>query len=121
MLRTLVTAGLVLTLGGVAQAARIAAGPMLVGNGQRLQCNVVNVTDTKTVTVAVTAVCDNTAAPGPVTLAPQADFPVTDFNGAGFAVRGYCLFDIAGSKSAVRATACVLDSNFNCIAAVQAQ
>ena len=121
-IRMLITAGLVLTLTGVAQAARLATAPMridnIVANGNALECSIVNI-GKKNVEVTITTVLDNTTTI-PLVVSPGGLKSVSNINAAAFSLLGYCIFEVKGGKKNVRASACARDKNQNCRAALPA-
>jgi hypothetical protein len=122
-IRILVPIGIALALAAGAQAATLVAGPLRLddsaANGDVLDCSVVNVSDGD-VEVMTTAVLDDSLSCGPFTLPPGGRTTCQNSNASVGAVLGPCVFEVGGGKRKVRASACALDGNFNCRAALQA-
>lgn len=114
-----------LALAGPAAAATLATAPVRVGDnpgtGHILQCAAVNVGH-KNVTVGIEASAEDVEILPPQVLAPGETAHLLNLNGGPGARPAWCRFVIvSGKKSHVRGTACALDSDANCRAALPAR
>jgi hypothetical protein len=122
-MRILVTIGIALALAAGAHAATLAAGPLRIddsaANGDVLDCSVVNISDGN-VEVMTTAVLDDSLPCGPFEVPPGGRARCQNSNASLGAILGHCVFEVGGGKKKVRASACALDGNLNCRAALPA-
>jgi len=92
----------------VAQAATtLYAGPLRVGVGGQLVCEILNAGNQDVTSVGIEATVDTTVPSGTPVLTPGAVLSASRINEAAGSQSGRCKFTFKGAKKSVRASACV--------------
>lgn len=101
----------------------LTTGPLRIGanaaTGDDLVCMAVNI-GKKTIEVRITSELDNVVVGPNLFLAPGETATNFNTNSDPASRNGLCRFEVKGGKKNVRASACALDQNNNCRAAVDA-
>lgn len=108
LMRALVAVLLSASAASVAQAATILhAGPLRVGVGGQLVCEILNVGSQDVTSVGIEATADETVPSGTPVLTPGAVLTASRINESAGSQPGRCKFTFKGAKKSVRASACV--------------
>ena len=109
LITMLATSVLIVGLSSSAQATTLNAGPLLVKEGGRVRCGLLNVgnRDLKDVTIRNPMSNDDIDEASAATLAPGDILVVGNINEATGFQESWCEFEFKGGKNKVRATLCI--------------